>query len=345
MRPPLKELDTNLKPSPEALRGHVQALLEPGEILGAVFQPDLDGQLRYDEGLVVLTDRRLLAQNADGQVQAWPLGEVKALQARDRGGLGTLEALASDRRLGCWYHTVGRAAAARDLVDVFERRASGQGARDEDEAVVPEGEQPATPANVRSIFRLFRFARPHTWALLLGLLLTLTSTAAGLVPPYLTWPLVDKVLEPYQDHVKQQRLAAGDHSQQPQVHDIDEEGRSGLHKVSFYLLAFAGASLLAWALGWAQGWVLAWVSERISADLRNTTYAHLQRLSLEFFGAKRTGDLVARISSDTDRICNFLSDTLVDFIADVLMIVGTHWLMHAGQFVPIRRKLGKPPLF
>jgi uncharacterized damage-inducible protein DinB len=29
----------------------------------------------------------------------------------------------------------------------------------------------------------------------------------------------------------------------------------------------------------------------------------------------------------------------------VLMLLGTHWLMHAGQFVPIRRKLGKPPLF
>ena len=32
-------------------------------------------------------------------------------------------------------------------------------------------------------------------------------------------------------------------------------------------------------------------------------------------------------------------------IGTVLMLLGTHWLMHAGQFVPIRRKLGKPPLF
>ena len=29
----------------------------------------------------------------------------------------------------------------------------------------------------------------------------------------------------------------------------------------------------------------------------------------------------------------------------VLMMLGSHWLMHAGQFVPVRRKLGKPPLF
>jgi hypothetical protein len=32
-------------------------------------------------------------------------------------------------------------------------------------------------------------------------------------------------------------------------------------------------------------------------------------------------------------------------VASVLMLVGSHWLMHAGQFVPIRRKLGKPAMF
>ncbi len=28
-----------------------------------------------------------------------------------------------------------------------------------------------------------------------------------------------------------------------------------------------------------------------------------------------------------------------------LLILGQHWMMHTGQFVPIRRKLGKPALF
>jgi ATP-binding cassette subfamily B protein len=221
---------------------------------------------------------------------------------------------------------VGKAAAARDLVDAFDRLAAGHrpGGPDlDDDLPVPEGETPTAPVNVRSLFRLFRFARAHTAALTLGLLLTLGGTAAGLVPPYLTWPLVDKVLEPYQDHVKELRStsATGDHT--AQVRSIEQERVTGFHRVGFYLLAFAAAALLAWVLGWAQGWVLAWISERISADLRNTTYAHLQELSLDYFGTKRTGDLVARISNDTDRICSFLSDTSVDFIADVLMIVGT----------------------
>jgi hypothetical protein len=32
-------------------------------------------------------------------------------------------------------------------------------------------------------------------------------------------------------------------------------------------------------------------------------------------------------------------------VGAVLLLLGNHLLMHAGQFVPIRRKLGKPPLF
>ncbi len=32
-------------------------------------------------------------------------------------------------------------------------------------------------------------------------------------------------------------------------------------------------------------------------------------------------------------------------IGSVMLILCNHWMMHAGQFVPIRRKLGKAPLF
>ncbi len=57
------------------------------------------------------------------------------------------------------------------------------------------------------------------------------------------------------------------------------------------------------------------------------TYAHLQELSLEFFGGKRTGDLMSRISTDTDRICVFLSVSLVDFVNDMVMILITAGLL------------------
>ncbi len=32
-------------------------------------------------------------------------------------------------------------------------------------------------------------------------------------------------------------------------------------------------------------------------------------------------------------------------VAALLTMLATHWLMHAGQFIAVRRKLGKPPMF
>ena len=46
-------------------------------------------------------------------------------------------------------------------------------------------------------------------------------------------------------------------------------------------------------------------------------------MSLEYFGGKRTGDLISRVSSDSDRICYFLSVNLLDFANDVLTFVMT----------------------
>ena len=63
------------------------------------------------------------------------------------------------------------------------------------------------------------------------------------------------------------------------------------------------------------------VSERVACDLRDQTYSHLQRLSLEYFGGKRTGDLMSRISTDSDRLCQFLADSVVDFAADALLLI------------------------
>jgi ATP-binding cassette subfamily B protein len=150
------------------------------------------------------------------------------------------------------------------------------------------------------LFKLWRFARPYRGQLLLGFVLTLASTAATLVPPYLTMPLMDDVLIPYQNGK-----------------NIEPE------TVSWYILALLASAIVAWGLGWIKTYILALVSERIGADLRTSTYQHLLKLSLEYFGGRRTGDLIARIGSETDRINVFLSLHLLDFATDILMIVMT----------------------
>src|SRR5690606_21788357 len=108
-----------------------------------------------------------------------------------------------------------------------------------------------------------------------------------------------------------------------------------------YFAGLLGSAIIAWQLAYARNWVVAMAGERISSDIRNATYSHLQRLSLEYFGGKRTGDLMSRIGSDTDRICNFLSVHMLDFSTDVLMIAMTsvillsiNWKLALATLIP-----------
>ena len=137
-------------------------------------------------------------------------------------------------------------------------------------------------------------------------------------------PLFDNILGPYQEESKAIEART---VRDPPGPAAGSSRTCSRHRDRFaqvpWLLAGAGRGRRpGLAARLCAGWVSNRVSERISVDLRNTTYAHLVRLSLEFFGDKRTGDLISRISSDTDRICSFLSDTVVDFITDCLTIVG-----------------------
>ncbi|MBI5509616.1 MAG: ABC transporter ATP-binding protein [Deltaproteobacteria bacterium] len=322
---------------PDALRQALVDSLAAADTVVALVVLDLDQDLRFRDGLIVLTRSRLVAvqsTDAGAKVQGWPLAEVDLLRCEDRGGLGTLEATTKDALLGRWHYTVGLAKQVAVLVDLVSQAKAGvrldeAGAALEPE--IPEAVAPETPPKVGVLFKLLRFARPHIATLIFGVLLSLATTAAGLVPPYLTWPLVDDVLAPYQNEVRELRAAPeqSDSARATKLEALRHEHHEPFARVPWYLGGMLAAALLAWVLAWAQGWVLARLSERVSADLRNTTYAHLHKLSLDYFSAKRTGDLVARISSDTDRICNFLSDTLMDFATDILMIAGTAVMLFA----------------
>jgi ATP-binding cassette subfamily B protein len=325
----LDPLVEELRMVPPRWRAAVAPRIEPNEEILACFAPDLDNDLRFADQLIVLTTQRLLTlappvkPGADSRVaQSWPLESVSNLFCRERAGLGVLELSGSAGILAQWRYTAARATDVHQFTNVFDSWRRGVPLDIEE---VEDDSSLTPPPNIRSLLRLFTFARKRMGLVLLGFALTLSATAAGLVPPYLTMPLLDDVLIPYQTEVDEIRTRPGLswRTRLALMHEVHSERDERAVQVAWYLSGLAGAAIAAWILSWCQGYVMAWVSERISADLRNATYAHLHSLSLEFFGGKRTGDLMSRISNDTERICNFLSDNLVDFASDALMIIGT----------------------
>src|SRR5262249_15991984 len=136
---------------------------------------------------------------------SWPLSEELTLKTRDRAGLGTLELHGPMGSLAEWRYTVTRSAAAQQLVRRFDIYRLGEDAEDDDldEIEAPEAEEGVRATSTRALFRLWRFARPRIGFIILGFVLTVSSTAASLVPPYLTWPLLDDILIPYQSDVEE----------------------------------------------------------------------------------------------------------------------------------------------
>ena len=319
------------KPSNEFPAGWADALspqLYAGESPLAWVTTDLDIGLAFESGVIVLTESRLLCCQRVDEWQTWPLQAGLRLRHFDHAGVGTLALEDASGRLANWRFTLGQNVDAVGLLDAFERRigsiTSGlppkprevnicpqckavlaSGAGDKSECPVCSREI-HTPPSTWTLLRLWRFAKPYQGQLLAGFLLTLAATAANMVPPYLSIPLMDDVLIPYQNG---------------KAIDVMLVGK--------LLAGLAAAAVVAWALSWIKTYILALVSERIGADLRTTTYEHLLRLSLEYFGGKRTGDLMSRIGSESDRICVFLSLHLLDFATDVLMIVMTAVILFA----------------
>lgn len=285
--------------------------LRPSENALALLEVDLTGQLRFGHGVLVITSQRLLTRFPDATTwQCWDIGPDLVLTHSDYAGVGTLSLCDGQGQLAVWRFTLGHNPAAIQLLDRFEQvRAAAGGPLalpgDPEHAGTAQGHEADEgpedkPPSTWTLLRLWRFAHPYRWQLLAGFALTLLATAATLVPPYLTMPLMDKVLIPFQNG---RQIDTG--------------------YVALLLSGLLGSALVAWLLGWAKTYILALVSERIGADLRTSTYEHLLKLSLEYFGGRRTGDLMARIGSETDRINVFLSLHLLDFATDVLMIAMT----------------------
>ena len=301
------------------------AILAPTERVIAWLELDLDQARRFASGIVLITDTRLLVkEHSDADWRAWAARAPLTLHLSDYAGVGTLTLGDTTRVHARWFFTIGRHPAARGLMETFASVVDPTLLR-----AVPEAEPALCPncgatlpaegaacpacrggddevAAGRTLFRLWRFARPYSRQIFLGFALTVTSTAAALVPPYMTMPLMDKILIPFGNG-------------QPIRVEL----------VALFLGGLLGSALLAWGLGWGRSYIMALVGERIGADLRTTTFDHLLNLSLEYYGGKRTGDLMARLGSESDRICLFLSVHLLDFATDVLVITMTAAVLFA----------------
>jgi ATP-binding cassette subfamily B protein len=74
------------------------------------------------------------------------------------------------------------------------------------------------------------------------------------------------------------------------------------------------------------------VGRRLLFNLRNKIFNKLEELPVEFFNQNKTGDLISRINNDTDKLNQFFAQALMQFISNMVLIVGTGILLLSINF-------------
>ena len=147
--------------------------------------------------------------------------------------------------------------------------------------------------DLRIALRLLGLVRPFTGRILIALLLMLISSALSLATPYLVKIAIDE------------HIAAG---------NVTGLGHTAL------LIGAAFAGIYLTTAG--QRWILSWVGLRILTGLRRDLFHHLQVLPLGYHDRHIVGVTISRVISDVGVINELLSQGIVTFVGDSIMLIG-----------------------
>jgi ATP-binding cassette subfamily B protein len=110
-------------------------------------------------------------------------------------------------------------------------------------------------------------------------------------------------------------------------------------------LAMVGVAFANALVGVLQRWISSKVGEGIIFDLRRELYAHLQRMSLRFFTATKTGELMNRLNSDVVGAQQAITGTFVTIVSNVVSVVVILVVMLQTQWLLTLLAVAALPLF
>jgi ATP-binding cassette, subfamily B, bacterial len=344
--------ETDLQHLPDGLLEAVRRNVDLADILASAGL-DLDADGRYGWGQLLLTREQLgvfycsnghptlgkVKQQDDGQWEGkWlPLEDIEKAEVVEGLGVSVLRLTARESIVAEYRYTLRHAREVARLHRRIERIKEGKAdepepPRDEPRedkkkvrcekcgrAIPPWTENcPACMVRRKILFRLMDFVKPYKGRAALGASLAILTTLLGLVGPWIRKPLVDRGL-------------GGAEGADP-----------NMSLLLLFLGLMAGVMFAGAAVRGFQGWLMSSLGSRVARGVRDTTYAHMHKLSLSFFQRRQTGNLTARISNDSDRLWDFIAWTLVQVSTSMLTLVGVgvamfimNWRLALFVLIPI----------
>jgi len=175
------------------------------------------------------------------------------------------------------------------------------------------------PRDKRAAFRrLVDYLKPYKGAVALGVVSNLWIGLAALVPPLVYGRLMT-------DRVILNRL-----------HESDGARLKLMAVCVVAQMAVYGSSAL---MLWVRSLTMHVLGEKIILDLRKQIYARLQTLSVSYFDNRQTGEIMSRVTNDTEVVEEFINhaaDTLIsDAIRLTAMCVVMFWVSRTLALIAV----------
>nr|MBS0038545.1 ABC transporter [Saprospiraceae bacterium] len=156
---------------------------------------------------------------------------------------------------------------------------------------------------MKHLFTLNRFLYKYRWKLLLGILFVSLSNYFRVLQPQMVREALDLVLE----NIKVFSLLEGSPSREVLYQEI------GTILLLFGLLVLLLALIMGVFMYFMRQTIIV-ASRLIEYDLRKEMYDKYQVLDQDFYRKNKTGDLMARITEDVNKVRNYLGPAMLYFI-------------------------------
>jgi ATP-binding cassette, subfamily B, bacterial len=106
-------------------------------------------------------------------------------------------------------------------------------------------------------------------------------------------------------------------------HTIDTYIQSKQYQgVIMFSAILLGLYITVFVTNYLQITMMGGVGQRMLYSLRNAVFNKLQVLPVDFFNQNKAGDLISRINNDTDKLNQFFSQSLMQFISAIFTMIG-----------------------
>ena len=152
--------------------------------------------------------------------------------------------------------------------------------------------------DARLMRRLLKYLRPYRWHVVLGIVLSILTSAMEAIRPYFTKVAVDVNI-----------------------------AQKDTHGLLITAMLFFCVLIVRGFVQYANAYLTQWIGQRTIYDLRMEIFTYLQNLAPKFYDKNPIGRMITRVTNDVEVLNEMFSSGIVMVFSDIFTIIGIFYFM------------------